>query len=62
MALDGCINERRDSSLQSKIASTSEYKCTPKIIGKTELLEQIGLNDTTAQVNVLIGLKTMSTQ
>lgn len=62
MALDGCINERKENFLPLKIVSISEYKCTQKIIGKTELLELIGLSESIVHQNVLIGLRTMTMQ
>lgn len=62
MALDECINERKENFLLLKIASISEYKCTQKIIGKTELLELIGLSENIVRQSVLIGLRTMTMQ
>lgn len=58
MALDGCINERKENFLPLKIASISEYKCTQKIIGKIELLELIGLSENIVRRSVLTELRT----
>lgn len=62
MALGECINERKENFLPLKIASISEYKCTPKIIGKIELLELIGLSESIAHRSALIGLRTTTMQ
>lgn len=58
MALDGCINERKENFLPLKTASISEYKCTQKIIGKTELLELIGLSENIVRRSALTELRT----
>ena len=56
------LDERKENFLPLKTVSISEYKCTQKIIGKTELLELIGLSENIVRQSVLIGLRTMTMQ